>query len=447
MRFLTSTVVFIQVLFLFLQIGCSHKEIKELPKNTVSKIYHPKIIECEKGLSHSCIEMGLNSNDPNESAQYFKKACDLKSEVGCGIIIFYLDPDSKTAKDLFGRSCYLRKDKIGCGFLGYYNAREGKTENALNMFKKSCEMGFYLGCQESLKVALKNKDRKKIISLADRSCELGNKEICFFLGQYFSGLNQKKEALNYTLKGCKLEDGKSCYLAGLIYQSIGKIGESQKSLIKSCTLNEAKGCYYLGETQLLLNNNILAIGHLNKSCELGLDTACMRLARYYSENNLKNDALVFYVKGCQITPKNSSDRIYNCMASAQYMAQFFDTENSVELFEKVCEVKPREKRLIDMVNDACTRLGIYNNKSDYLKNGIQYTKERCEKSKNQKEQAYNCYSLACVYSLIKDTDMAFKYLAIATKNGVLKKDQLKDDFELNNIKGLPEFQQILEGLP
>ncbi len=438
MRFITLLCLLVQVL------GCAHKKVESSNDAPSSVVYDPLIIECENGKGNSCILMGIKEQNAERAMEYFKKACELKSEVGCGVIIFYLEPQSLTSKDLFARSCYIKKNNLGCHFLATYYIREKKYDLARPLLNQACEKGLSHSCTELLRHAIYQKDRNKILKLTAKTCELGSKETCFLLSQFYSSNQDLVLATKYATIGCDLKDSNSCYLGGLIQQSQGKVQPSLNYLEKSCQLKNEKGCFYLGKILLLLNNENQGIHYLNVSCEKKYSEGCIALANYYQNKNLKNDALLFFVKGCNFSPKDSYNRTLNCLIGAQYMAQFFDTENAIELFEKACKVRESSRQNFkDTRNDACARYAFYKNNRKDLDLRKEYSKKRCHEAKTKQERAYNCYSLACIFALENDLSNSILYLEKAMNEKTLDVKEVLTDFELNNIKNYDEFKSLM----
>ncbi|MFZ8933585.1 MAG: TPR end-of-group domain-containing protein, partial [Bacteriovoracaceae bacterium] len=247
-----------------------------------------------------------------------------------------------------------------------------------------------------------------------------------------------------TKFSCESKNSESCYFAGLLEQASGSLNKSLSFFKQSCVLKNAKGCYYLGKTSLLVDKQTQGIHYLSVSCDLNFSQACLELANHYQEKNLKNDAIIFFVKSCRKTEVNSYERVFNCLMSAQYMSQFFDRKSSLEFFRMACKSDvPKKQNTLDLQNDACTRLALYSNDNSLLGKGIKYSKLRCEKGKSKKDRAYNCYSLACVYSLKNDFNNSLIYLEKAIQEKVFKRKSLEEDFELTNIKNHSEFKELL----
>ena len=60
------------------------------------------------------------------------------------------------------------------------------------------------------------------------------------------------------------------------------------------------------------------------------------------------------------------------------------------------------------------------------------------------------YNIACIYSLTQKKPLALRYLTIALLNGYIKNNTVEDllaDDDLANIRGDPEFKQLLSTLP
>lgn len=54
------------------------------------------------------------------------------------------------------------------------------------------------------------------------------------------------------------------------------------------------------------------------------------------------------------------------------------------------------------------------------------------------------YNIACGFAIQNQTDLAFKHLRQAIQNGFQSKNWMKKDEDLNNLRPLPEFQELLK---
>ena len=60
------------------------------------------------------------------------------------------------------------------------------------------------------------------------------------------------------------------------------------------------------------------------------------------------------------------------------------------------------------------------------------------------QEIQNYYDVACVFALSKDFKNSLKYLKIAFNMGYNNFENMETDYDLTNIRQLPEFKQLLK---
>ena len=56
------------------------------------------------------------------------------------------------------------------------------------------------------------------------------------------------------------------------------------------------------------------------------------------------------------------------------------------------------------------------------------------------------YNAACTYSLLGKVDEAIDYFARSIESGQTAKDWIKNDSDIDNIRGNPRFQELLKSI-
>ena len=252
---------------------------------------------CDSGAS--CLELAKNfykNNQNKEVAIYTKKACDLGSREGCGLLsLLYFEgveikQDYEKALALGEQSCN-NGDAIGCfvhgvmHHLGKGGAKQD-TEDATRFYKKA----------------------EKI---SKRDCDNNDAEACSNLGIiYASDLissKSKSDAVPFFQKACAGDDREACTQLGLAYslspledwgieQDVKKSFELFK---KACDLKDSEGCARLGFSYEIQQNNNQAIKYYKQACNMSSAMGCKNAGYFYERvhKDLKS-AKKYYKKAC-----------------------------------------------------------------------------------------------------------------------------------------------------
>ena len=118
---------------------------------------------------------------------------------------------------------------------------------------------------------------------------------------------------------------------------------------------------------------------------------------------------------------------------AEYMHNGF-FERARRLFKKATDLNPTRP-------EAFNGIGVtYYARNDYQE-ALRWYKKSLEVNPNFGDAYYN---MACIYSLLKKPNMAFRYLQIAALNGFVQPKVLSSDPDLKNIRGDDRFKKILQ---
>lgn len=421
--------------------SCSTKKTKPLSS--------PLSNECFSGNVSSCIEQGLEEKDNIKSLELFKHACELKSKVGCGLVFFLGDKTSKKAKDLFGQSCFLEKDKVGCGTLGFYALANGDEEKGISLLKQACEMKHKYSCDQLLHHYIKEKNIPEMIKYATGLCALNDDDTCLWLGNYYLSLRKKKKAKVIFEKACDLKNAMGCFKRGFHFINLKNASDTFLYLNKACQYKHARSCFYYADLMWETGKRLESFKFYQKSCNLKFANGCIGLGRYHSVSGDKNLAIKYYSKGCAFSedPKNiekKNDVLYNCFLAGQYASEYFNPNVSVEFFKRGCQYKPQNEEEKDFVMDSCSRLGIYDYDSIMLKKAIDHIQTRCEEGPSKKTSSRNCYNLSCLYSLTRKIEKSMFFMRKALEYGYSDWANLLTDFETINIRNMPGFKRLVD---
>jgi tetratricopeptide (TPR) repeat protein len=67
-----------------------------------------------------------------------------------------------------------------------------------------------------------------------------------------------------------------------------------------------------------------------------------------------------------------------------------------------------------------------------------------KQSKLPKQNGAKLYNVACVYAIINNKEKALEYLEKSTQNGYDKFNWIQADYDMKNIKNLPEFNALIQ---
>lgn len=175
--------------------------------------------------------------DIKEAMKYFEMGC--KSGFGCkqlGAIYMTghngIKKDGKKAVDYYKKGCD-NKDHVSCGLSGdlYVTGKFVKQdrEKALELFEKSCNYGSDKYCYDAGRgytgMLTKNIDYKKAAYYSEKACARQSGKGCFMVGfLYYKGQHYKKDidkAIEFFDKGCALKDKNSCENAKILRKKTG----------------------------------------------------------------------------------------------------------------------------------------------------------------------------------------------------------------------------------
>jgi len=162
----------------------------------------------------------------------------MNSGEGCEMVFKKLATYPEIA-EIFGQKACILKREGPCFGLGLKKLEQGKFQDALKFFKRSCDLGLGMGCRQTGEL-VREKSLRKSIDFFDRGCDLGDLPSCLTL----SGIFQKDPAKlgYYSMMGCVLSDLKSCFLWGKYLFEKDEIGVAKKILKTTCEKGQPEAC-------------------------------------------------------------------------------------------------------------------------------------------------------------------------------------------------------------
>lgn len=115
-----------------------------------------------------------------------------------------------------------------CFDKGFRLAKSGNKDDGLVYFKKACSLDHLESCKNlAVYYSLRyftdpndddtdNENLKKAAIFTDRTCKLGDADICAIAGSIMMFTGDQESAQNYTHRGCSLGSKKSCSLEKLV---------------------------------------------------------------------------------------------------------------------------------------------------------------------------------------------------------------------------------------
>lgn len=228
-------------------------------------------IGCDRGDAASCVELGaalFSMRDPAlaaRSADYFTRACDLGSSIGCGDL-------GLSARDGKG----VPRDLV----------------RARAHFEAACAEGEQRFCMElgALLMSVGGKEADRARALFEAACKADQPLACMNLGSMYldgTSVDQSfKRAEELFAKACEAKVGPAC-------RSLGWMREEARGAprdlpmaaglyAKGCTMGDPMACAELGRMHFeglgILRDEARAVTLFEKACDAGIPFACHNLA-------------------------------------------------------------------------------------------------------------------------------------------------------------------------
>ena len=258
---------------------------------------------CKPGAATECVKIADELYDkdakvfPETAAELYRIACADKTGHACERAAEYegIGKHWDKVREYAAQGCELGHAKA-CYRLGSTevdgNGTPKNMTKALELFKKSCDLGFVGGCRDTAAMMLDAEPRNlaEALPITEKLCAKKEPDGCYLLG--FGLYHEKKnipravEMLEAvcTDKGVQKYASRACNLAGVIYlQELRPKTDAVRALKMfeaACEKGSSDGCFNVG----VLNGKGLGgprnVERANefkaKACSMGLEKACAK---------------------------------------------------------------------------------------------------------------------------------------------------------------------------
>ena len=294
-----------------------------------------------------------------------RESIDFEKYRGLLSKIYTLNPKLKPSRRFVKRFKFKKDYKMACKMgdaracnsIGYKLFRNKKYLEAIEYYKKACDLNFGISCLSLGNIYYKEKykmrDMNKSVNYYKKACDLNVSTACQIAGlAYLYNIHIKKDtntALKYLKKGCNLKNSSSCYSLGLTYEKkkFFDKGKIYYYLDKACTLKYSHSCYYLGTIYQKGKYGDKDINKAKKyykiACDLKNNISCLHLGELYLKLDKKEAKKIFekIVNSKSITAKGAS---YRHLASLDTKnREFYLIQSCKNRFAKACCKIPREQ--------------------------------------------------------------------------------------------------------
>ncbi len=192
-----------------------------------NKIYEKS---CNLKSGHACMKLGFNyesgkgykKKSKNRAFTYFDLGCEYNNKVACSKLADFYEKGIIVSKnrgkaiELYKKSCDL-KYNLGCANLGYLYQNKLNIHKAIPLYIKSCELKSGWACLRLGDLYSKsryiNKDKEKAVLFYTKACDLKYKNSCKKIKKAKKLKISKKDQVS-----CKRED-----IQSVVYNNISSI--------------------------------------------------------------------------------------------------------------------------------------------------------------------------------------------------------------------------------
>jgi TPR repeat protein len=279
----------------------------------------------------------------------------------------------------------------------------------------------------------------------------------------------QRSAIDVSRSECDNNDPVACLAVGMFYDNNTydspnylKAKEFKK---KSCELGSLLGCYYLGIHLIPTDKDYIKRGeYFKKACDEGdVAPACNNYALYLKNTAYNMDTILEYTeKSCRLSGANG------CYNTGKALSVKKDYKSAYDYYIKSCDMglasgcsnagylvekntehfsKTENDKVIELFKKACDNGDDggclnYANKLDINDSEKVAIYKRLKETEEM--SSYGHYGLACIFSKKGEKEEAINEL----KKTLFEKPELineiLNDKDLDNIRNLPEFDEIIE---
>lgn len=233
-----------------------------------------------------------------------------------------------------------------------------------------------------------------------------------YLYMYFAqGIDNLEKAQEASLKALEIdsESAEAHASRGLAISQIGDYEEAEREFDTAIMLNPK-----LFEAYYFYARTCFAQGKIERASELFRQASLVNPADYQSATLL----------GFTYRAEGKNDKAHSAY------------RNGMNKIEKHLELNPDDSRAYYLGAEALWELGEESRADEFAETALSI----------DPEDPYIGYGLACFYSRTGRKEKAIRFFRDAVCGGFAHLEWIENDTDLDGIRDLPEFQEILEGL-
>jgi TPR repeat protein len=318
------------------------------------------------------------------------------------------------AEDVLKTDCKERKSLVSCTLYSRILISRNRYNEGLELLKQMCSKKEELACIDILSLKDCTIDVKPYENSLKDACYAGSELACLKVadrGRHFMSKDKKSRlAIELVLKEyCDKGGGQSCYWLGE-YSENFNASMKQTFMKKACSKNIILACMSAKHSE-------------NKHKE------------YLKDSCLKNNAI-----SCMAVDNDNNSLILKYKQRACLVGFCNINYNAVDI-------------QLNMIKESCDNGHIYDcykyaynlddpkklNTKEKQERLLKYYKKACDSGVSKA-----CYGLAYMYSLRSKLDKSLNYLKLSFEYGYKNLKHIKNDSDLDNIRHLPKFKQIIE---
>lgn len=470
------------------------QEVSAYPKNIYAQYYlsviYAEAKEYGKALEHINLAISNAKKDKEWLSTSYLQRSDIYESI---------DESEKQLSDINAAIKCQPNDEVAYSYRATYYLDNEENEKALSDYEKAIELAptnyyFYIG--KALSLIELNRE-EEAVECCTYAMKLGGDASITRANAYMK-LKRYSEALDdafysysnnhprqatylinsvadsaYTLTKVKIKakiqqypnNSEWFYLLAEVQEYTSHYTDAIENYRKSIEIGGQSDYEYsrIANCYSELNNLDLALENINKAIEIDTTYATYYLSRadIYSDLGQKNEALLDYAKGIELNPdsylgyyqrawfeqyngmnENAISDLTTAIEYAPNFAHLYMTRGSV--FRRMGDTQMANadyRKVIEIEKDSVGQSAMFAN--FYLGNS-----EKAEEMLKQLlDKKYDIpgdnYNAACLYSLMNKPDEAIKHLRISLENGYYHFTHIRRDFDLDNIRKMPEFEKLL----
>jgi tetratricopeptide (TPR) repeat protein len=174
----------------------------------------------------------------------------------------------------------------------------------------------------------------------------------------------------------------------------------------------------------------------------GIALKILAIAKNHDET-LMNQAFEKFSRATNILPeKHAAFFQWGITLEALAIAKNNDEMLLKEAFDKLqiaCRLFPQTHSINALANTASLLSQTNATKTSHVQMALRLLLDF-----NKNHPGLQLYNIACMYSILKEDDKSIEWLEKAIINKDVSKDKIESDHDLNNIRQIPQFQELMD---